>query len=110
MIRNDLLVIEWGIGLDKAKWTLKSTTRDNVRSTLKPLTRWYRTDLLSQRLPQHNCRFYIDTLFAKYKSIVGKTCAQIFTGGEFVQIIPMRSKSEAGTILDIINRGVGVTN
>ena len=37
------------------------------------------------------------------------TCAQIFTDGEFVQIIPMRYKSEAGTTLDRINQDVGGT-
>ena len=57
-----------------------------------------------------NCRFYTDTLFAKYKSIVGNTCAQIFIDGGFVQIIPMRSKSEAGTTLYRINWDVGVAN
>ena len=35
---------------------------------------------------------YIDTLFAKVKSIVGITCAQIFTDGEFVQMFPMISR------------------
>ena len=40
--------------------------------------------------------FYTDTLFAKDKSIVGDTFAQIFTNGEFVKIITMISKSEAG--------------
>ena len=49
-------------------------------------------------------------LFAKDKSIVGNTCAQIFTDGVFVQIIPMIYKSEAGTTLDRINRVVGVAN
>ena len=53
---------------------------------------------------------YTDTIFAKEKYIVGNTCAQIFTDGEFVQIIPMRSKSDAGTTLDRINRDVGVAN
>ena len=47
---TDILAIKWGFGLDKAKHTLQSTTQDNVRSALKPLTRKYRTDLLSQRL------------------------------------------------------------
>ena len=49
-ISADLLAIKWGIGIDEAKRTLKSRTRDNVRSDLKPLTWRYRTDLLSQRL------------------------------------------------------------
>ena len=57
-----------------------------------------------------NCIFYTDTLFAKEKSRVGNTCAQIFTNREFAQIIPMGSKLEAGTTLDRIKRDVGVAN
>ena len=30
-ISDDLLVIKWGIGIDKAKWTIQSTNQDNVR-------------------------------------------------------------------------------
>ena len=78
-IRADILAIKLGIGLDKVKHTVQSTTQDNVRSDLKALTRRYRTDFLSQRLRQLNFRFYIDTLVAKDKAIVGNTCAQIFT-------------------------------
>ena len=99
-ISADLLAIKWRIGLDKAKRTLQSTTQDNVRSSLKPLTRRYRTGLLLQRLRRLNCRFYTDTLFAKDKSIVGNAYTQIFTNGGCFQIIPMISKSEAGTILE----------
>ena len=47
-------------------------------------------------------------LFEKDKSIVGNKCAQIFTDGEFVQIIPMRSKSNSGATLNRINWDVGV--
>ena len=90
-ISADILARKWGIVIDKAKRTLQSTTHDNVRSALKPLTRRYRTDFLSQRLRRLNCRFYTDTLFAKDKYIVNNTCAQIFADGEFVHIIPMRS-------------------
>ena len=49
-ISAGLLAIKWGVRLYKAKWKLKSTTQDNVRSALKPLTRRYRTYFLSQRL------------------------------------------------------------
>ena len=41
-----LLVSKWGILLDKENHTLQSTIKDNVRSSLKPLIRWYRTDFL----------------------------------------------------------------
>ena len=49
-VQPDLLARKWGIGLDKAKATLKSTTQDSIRSAILPLTRRYRTDLMSQRL------------------------------------------------------------
>ena len=56
-----------------------------------------------------NCIFFIDTLFAKDKSTVENKCAQIFIDGVFVQIIPMKYKSEASTTLDRINQNVGGT-
>ena len=42
--------------------------------------------------------------------MVGNTHAHIFTDMEFVQIIPMRSKSETGITLDRIKLDVGVAN
>jgi len=60
-----LLSLKWGIGLQKAKDTIKYTTQQNVRSAILPLTRRYRTDLLSQRLRRLNTRFYTDTMFSK---------------------------------------------
>ena len=77
-ISADLLARKWGIVIDKAKQTLQSTTKDNLRSALKPLTQWYRKRLLSQRLHILKCIFYTDTLFSKDKSTVGNTCAHIF--------------------------------
>ena len=49
-ISADPLARKWGIGIYKAKQTLQSTTQDNMISYLKPMTRQYRTYLLSQRL------------------------------------------------------------
>ena len=46
----ELLSQKWGIGLKKAKDTIKNTTQLNIRSAILPLTRRYRTDLVSQRL------------------------------------------------------------
>ena len=48
LITPELLARKWGIGLEKAKETLKSTTQDCIRSVLIPLTRRYRTDLILQ--------------------------------------------------------------
>ena len=109
-VSADILERKLRVRLDKAKWTLQSTTQDNVRLALKPLTRRYRTYFLSQRIRELNWRFYIDTLFSKEKSIVGNTCAQIFTDGGFVQIIPIRYESEAGTTLYRIKQDGGVAN
>ena len=80
-ISFDILEIKWGIGIYKANRNLQSTIQDNVRSALKPMTRPYRTYFLLYRLRRLNCRFYTDTLFVKCKSIVGNTCAHIFTDG-----------------------------
>ena len=82
-ISADILARKWGILLYKANLTLQSKTQDNVRSSLNPLTRRYRTYFLPQRLSRLNFRFYMDTLFVKYKFIVGNTCAQIFTDRDF---------------------------
>jgi len=58
-----LLSLKWGIGLEKAKNTIDNTTQINIRSAILPLTRRYRTDLLSQRLRRLNIRFYTDSIF-----------------------------------------------
>ena len=49
-ISADMLERKWEIGVDKEKRTLQPTTKDNVRSALKPLAWRYRTEFLSQRL------------------------------------------------------------
>jgi ribosomal protein L31E len=107
----DSLALKWGISKDSAKATLQATTQLSVRSAILPLTRRYRTDLLSQRLRRLNSRFFTDTLFAKSKSIIGNSCAQIFTNAQgFLTIIPIASKSEAGATLDEFVQDVGIPN
>ncbi len=110
-ISAELLAQKWGIGVEKAKATLKCTTQDSIRSAILPLTRRYRTDLMSQRLRRLSTKWYTDTLFAKEKSITGNTCAQLFTDGEgFVYTHPMRSKAQAGEALSKVTKDVGVPN
>ena len=82
LVTSELLARKWGIGLENAKETLKATTQECIRSALLPLTRRYRTYLISQRLRRISRKFYTDTLFEKHKSIIGNTCAQIFTDWE----------------------------
>jgi len=108
----DLLSLKWGIGLEKARNTLKYTTQMNVRSALLPLTRRYRTDLLSQRLKRLSTRFYTDTMFSKIgTSLRGNTCTQIFTDGNgAVFAYSMKSKSQAGNKLISLIQQVGIPN
>ena len=74
-VSPQLLAQKWGIGLEKAKATLKCTTQKVTRSATMPLHRRYRTDLMSQRLRRLSTTWYTDTLFAKEKSLVGNRCA-----------------------------------
>ena len=108
----ELLSQKWGIGLEKARSTLKNTTQMNVRSALLPLIRRYRTDLLSQRLKRLKTRFYTDTMLSKVGTpLRGNTCAQIFTDGNgAVFAYPMRSKAQAGTQLLTFIQQVGIPN
>jgi len=108
----DLLSLKWGIGLEKARNTLKYTTQMNVRSALLPLTRRYRTDLLSQRLKRLSARFYTDTMFSKVGTLLrGNKCAQIFTDGNgAVFAYPMQSTAQAGAQLLTFIQQVGVPN
>ena len=108
----NLLSLKWGIWLEKVKNTLNHTTQMNVRSALLPLTRRYRTDLLSQRLKRLSTRFYTDTMFSKVgTSLRGNNCAQIFTNGNGAMFAyPMRSKSQAGDKLLSLIQQVGIPN
>ena len=80
-ITPELLASKWGIGLEKAKETLKATTQDCIRSDLLPLTRRYRTYLILQCLQRISCTVYTDMLFAKHIYIKDNTCAHIFIDG-----------------------------
>ena len=65
-------------------------------------------DLMSLRCNRLNDRFYMDTLFAKVKSLSGKTCMQVFCNADFVYTHAMASKSEAGDALHNFVQDVGV--
>ena len=76
-----------------------------------PLTRRYRTGLLSQELFQLRNRFYTDTFPPKANSVSENTCFHIFTDGEiFIWIMPLFSKAEVGMAHRAFKRQVGITN
>ena len=81
-IQTDLLSRKWGIVLDKAKSTLHSTTQDNVRSALKPLTWRYRTTFAVAEAMSTELHILYRNSIYKGKSIFGNICAQIFTNRE----------------------------
>ena len=87
-----LLARKWGIGLNRAKYTLNCRTQQNVRYEILPLTRRYRTNLLYQILKRLSTILYTDIDFSEYKSVLGNDCVQIFTDGDgFLVAPPMQS-------------------
>ena len=86
----DILARKWGIGMNREKQTLNCTTQHNVISTIIPLSRRYRNYIMSHILKRLSTRFYTDTDFAEYKSVLGNYCVHIFTDGDgFVVALPM---------------------
>ena len=66
---------------------------------------------MSQRLRRLNTIWYTDTLFSKQKSIIGNTCAQIFTDRKgFTYVHPIKSKAQASEALHKVTFDVGVPN
>jgi hypothetical protein len=104
------LAKKWKIGLETARKTLKCTTQYGVRHALHPLTKRYRTDIFMLNIRRLRTRIYTDTLFSKVTSINGNKCAQIYSNEDYVKIIPMRSKAEAGHSLQEFVEDVGIPN
>ena len=88
--------------------TLEATTKIYVRSHILPLSRIYRTYLLSLRLHRLKLQLSTDTLFVVVKSLMGNTCAQIFNDGEYMYIHTIKSKNEAGHGLQNFTEDVGI--
>lgn len=106
-----LLASKWECGIETAKATLLATTQLNLRSAIAPLSRRYRTDLLSMHLRRIDCKFFTDTLFSKAPSIVGNKCAQLYYDPNgYMYIYPMPSKADVGESLDSFVGDVGIPN
>ena len=95
-----------------AEQTMRVTTQCGVRQAVRPLSRRYRTDVLSLRLKRLNAIVYGDTLFSDVKSLRGNTCAQVFTTKSLVQVYPMKGKEDPhpGEALQEFIQDVGVPN
>jgi hypothetical protein len=79
---------KFGVGLEKARKTLKATTQYGIRHAVHPVSRQYRTDIMQSKRQQLNDTFYTDTMFSGIRSLRGNTCAQVFTNGKYVQMEP----------------------
>ena len=105
------LAQKWNIGFNTAKKTIKVTNKLGVISSLGTLTKRYCTDIMQQHLQRLNKTFYTNTLFAKWKSIIGNNVAQVYTGGKwFVHVDPRTSKSLYGITLDNLTENIGIPN
>ena len=107
-VSKELLAKKWGISISRAEATLKASTQLSLRSAIMPLSRRYRTDLLSQRLRRLSTCIFTDTLLMKTKSSRGNNCAQVFTDGAFAYVHPMESKAQAHEGLAAFGQDVGI--
>jgi len=89
-ITAEELARKFKIGLETARKTLQATTQLGMRSSIHPIVRRYRTDLVrgleARRIPD---KWYTDTFFSRVKSISGHTCGQLFTNTNFVSVHPV---------------------
>ena len=86
-------------------------TNIDVRSAIFPLTKRYRTDILSQKLIMFIIKFYTDNIFSDDTSVRGNKCAHIYADGDgFVHILPMRSKLRAGVSVGNVVKYIGAMN
>jgi len=102
------LASKWNIGLQAAKETLEATTQFGVRTAVHPMSRRVRVDHLHLHRPLLRGTWYADTLFAKVKSRLGNTCANVFTQGKFTKVVPMTARSDAGKSFMEFTDDVGI--
>jgi hypothetical protein len=52
--------------------------------------------------------WYLDTLIAKVKLLLGNKCANVFTNGKYTKVVPMTSLKEAAESLIDFTDDVGI--
>jgi hypothetical protein len=86
---------KWNIGLEMAKATLGVTRQHGVRTVVHPMLRWLRVDHLHLHRTRLKGTWYLDTLIAKVKLLLGNKCANMFTNAKYTKVVPMTSWKEA---------------
>ncbi len=108
-VQEQELATKWGKGLKDAENTIKATTQNFIRSALHPIERRFRTKITTLRYNHLNCRFTSDTFFSGVKSILQKTCCQLFmTEFGYGKFTPMKLKSEATYALKELIQDIGI--
>ena len=80
---------KWNVGLQMAQDTLKVTTQMGIWTAVHPMTKCLQVNNLHLH---HKClcsTWHCDTVLSRVKSLLGNTCANIFTQGNFTKVIPM---------------------
>jgi hypothetical protein len=70
-------------GLDSSAWNVETL----------------RVDHLHVHRPRLKGTWYLDTLIAKVKSLLGNKCANVLTNGKYTKVVPMASEKEAAESL-----------
>jgi hypothetical protein len=78
-----------------AKATLGVTRQHGVRTVVHPMLRWLRVDHLHLHRTRLKGTWYLDTLIAKVKLLLGNKCANMFTNAKYTKVVPMTSWKEA---------------
>jgi hypothetical protein len=99
---------KWNIGLQTAKDTLEVTTQHGIRTAVHPMSRRLRVDHLHLHRPRLQGMWFVDTLIAKVKSLLGNKCANVFTNGRFTKVVPILSRADAGESLIDFTDDVGI--
>ena len=98
----------FGCGLETAKQTIRVTTQHGIRSSMHPLRRHYRTDLLSLWYRHLNVLMYSDTMHFKVKSLNQNKCAQIFATDNYATAYPVCMERHIGDMLRMLAKDVGI--
>ena len=103
----DALFRKWNIGLEAARNTSRVTTQVGVRTAVRPITRRFRTDMMTLKYRRLNTTIHSDTMMSNVKSLKGNVCAQVFATENFVVVDPIPSKADAGKALKRFADDVG---
>ena len=84
--------------IDTMKATLEVTTQYGIWTAIHPMMHQLRVDQLNLHQPRLAGMWFLDTLMAKVKSKWGNTCANVYTQGKFMKVIPMTLRKDEGSL------------